>query len=472
MTSSPPVSVGLAAVVDELERALKGSPADETELVWVASRRNGAATGKSRRDRREESMALDVRVLERGRLGIHRCGSLEPSEIALATRHAIAHSRVREPIAGLPHLPADTSAVEPPGALGDPEIRELTPATGRKWLQRRLDGAQGQLDWVEAEVAVVNSRGIRRVAEVTAAQVTVRVDGGRAPRGRPSARARPWEDTARTPGAEHRAWSGGLARCAARSLEALEPEGTAEIARARVAPGSPSPWEGAEQPLPMVLSPEATRGVLDIIRRYAFSALSYADGISFLREHLGVQVFDRAFALRDDGTDPHGLPFPFDLEGTPKQRIELVSEGTPRTPALDQRQAALLGLPPTGHSVGGNDALAQNLFLLPGTTTEEDLLAAADGGLWVGDVSPIECFEPQRLSVRATLRGVRRIRDGKRAEPVQDLLWHGSVLRAAANLLGIGNRPQVGWLHDRGLFGGCSCPPLAFAAVQGLEPIP
>lgn len=446
MTSSPPVSVGLAAVVDELERALKGSPADETELVWVASRRNGAATGKSRRDRREESIALDVRVLDRGRLGIHRCGSLGPSEIELAIRHAMAHSRVREPIAGLPHLPADTSAVEPPAALGDPEIRELTPATGSKWLQRRLDGAQGQLDWVEAEVAVVNSRGIRRVAEVTAAQVTVRVDGGRAPR--------------------------GLARCAARSLEALEPEGTAEIARARIAPGSPSPWEGAQQPLPMVLSPEATRGVLDIVRRYAFSALSYADGTSFLREHLGVQVFDRAFALRDDGTDSHGLPFPFDLEGTPKQRIELVSEGTPRTPALDQRQAALLGLPPTGHSVGGNDALAQNLFLLPGSTTEEDLLAAADGGLWVGDANPIECFEPQRLSVRATLRGVRRIRDGKRAEPVQGLLWHGSVLRAAANLLGIGNRPQVGWLHDRGIFGGCSCPPLAFAAVQGLEPIP
>lgn len=452
MTSSPPVSAGLAAVVDELERALKTSVADETELVWVASRRNGAATGKSRRDRREESMALDVRVLDRGRLGIHRCGSLEPSEIELAIRQAMAHSRVREPIAGLPHLPVDASAVEPAAALGDPEIRELTPATGREWLQRHLDGAQGQLDWVEAEVAVVNNRGIRRVAEVTAAQVTVRVDGGRAPRG----------------GA---AWSGGLARCAARNLEALEPEGTAEIARARVAPGSLSPWQGAPQPLPMVLSPEATRGVLDIVRRYAFSALSYADGTSFLREHLGVQVFDRAFALRDDGTDPHGLPFPFDLEGTPKQRIELVSEGTPRTPALDQRQAALLGLPPTGHSVGGNDALAQNLFLLPGATTEEDLLAAADGGLWVGDANPIECFEPQRLSIRATLRGVRRIRDGKRAEPVQDLLWHGSVLRAAANLLGIGNRPQVGWLHDRGIFGGCSCPPLAFAAVQGLSPL-
>ncbi|MGH9379993.1 MAG: metallopeptidase TldD-related protein, partial [Thermoanaerobaculia bacterium] len=231
-------------------------------------------------------------------------------------------------------------------------------------------------------------------------------------------------------------------------------------------------WEGSGDPLPLVLSSEATRSLLDVVHRFAFSALSYSSGVSFLRENLGVQVFDRAFALRDDGTDTEGLPFPFDLEGTPKQRIELVSEGTPRTPVLDQRQAAALGLPPTGHAVGGNDALAQNLFLLPGAKSEDDLLAAADGGLWVGDISPVECFEPQRLAVRAALRGVRRIRDGKRAEPLHDVLWQGSLLRAGANLLGIGDRPQVGWLHDRGIFGGCSCPPLAFAAVQGLSPLP
>jgi len=39
-------------------------------------------------------------------------------------------------------------------------------------------------------------------------------------------------------------------------------------------------------------------------RAVAFSAISYYQGSSFLRQHLDVQVFDRAINLRDDATDP------------------------------------------------------------------------------------------------------------------------------------------------------------------------
>ena len=128
----------------------------------------------------------------------------------------------------------------------------------------------------------------------------------------------------------------------------------------------------------MVFSPEATGQICDILNRVAFSAIAYYHGSSFLREHLDDQVFDRGFNLRDDGTDTSGLAFPFDLEGTAKRPVDMISKGTPKTPAVDQRQAAQLGLSATAHAIGGNDARAMNLFMLPGES--DDRQVSADSG--------------------------------------------------------------------------------------------
>jgi predicted Zn-dependent protease len=215
-----------------------------------------------------------------------------------------------------------------------------------------------------------------------------------------------------------------------------------------------------------VLSGEAVAELCDLINRKAFSAAAYYEGDSLLREHLGVQVFDRALNLRDDATDPAGLAFPFDLEGTPKRPVDLIQDGTPRTPALDQRQAAVLGLPPTAHAIGGADARAENLFLLPGGQDEKELLDRADGGLWVGWLDSLECYEPQRLQIRAVLRGVRRIRDGALAESLPDLVWESSLLRALSSLEGIGSR-AVRALGGEGVLGGISAPPLAIRLPAG-----
>lgn len=431
--------------LDALEAALKDSPADETELVWIESHRDGVSSGRSRRNRHDESSILMVRVIERGRLGAFRTGASARSDLGQAIRQAIAHSRTRDPMTGLPHLPADTTPLPENLALHDPEIAKLSTDAARELLRKQMNSkTHAQLEWVEAHVAVANSRGVRRFASVTSVQATARIGGG--------------------PG-------GAAATAAARRLDGLDLQALEASALERSTSAPVEEWKPAE--LPVVFSPSATRQLIDVLNRYAFSAASYADGISFLREHLGIQVFDRTFNLYDDGTAAIGLPFPFDLEGTAKQKIDLVSEGTPRTPALDQRQAALLGLPPTGHAIGGNDALAQNLFLKPNPEfTDERLLEVSDGGLWVEALHPIECFEPDRIRIRAGLRGVRRIRDGKRDAPVPDLLVQGSLLRGVSNLLGIGDQPEVGWLADRGVFGGCSTPAIALAAVSSLEPLP
>lgn len=433
----------LPEIVDRLERVLRDSPSDETEATWLELLRGSAESRGERAEvavRRQRTVTL--RVIDRGRMGSHRTGAGEPGDLADAVRQAVAQSRVNRPLPGLPHLPHDeTPAAEGPD-LRCPEIATLDRRRVQDWLKGLRCGRERlALEWTSGAVAVFNSRGVRRSAEVTAIGLEARWD--------------------RRPGA-------GRALDAARRLPDLEAGRVLERAADRHAHGASA--DLPERADPLLLAPEATIELLELLNGAALTAVSYSEGSSLLREHLGVQVFDRAITVRDDGTDPRGLPFPFDLEGTAKRPIDLIHHGTPRTPALDQRQAAQLGLPPTAHAVSGNDARAENLFLLAGETTTADLLQAADGGVWVGWLEAACCTDPRRLQFRAAARGLRRIRDGRLAEGLPDAWWEDSVLRIFSErpLLGVETTRRLG--HD-GVLGGVNAPAVVMAPAATLRPL-
>ena len=239
----------------------------------------------------------------------------------------------------------------------------MTPARARDLLQRLGDpanrsGAAGdkgetaRLGWSEGRIAFASSRGLRRAAEVTAG-----LDRGdlRAP-------------------ARRRARRGGLALAR----------------RARPAAGSAS-GRGAARVPPRSCRPPRARSPscsprrrrppsLELLNRQALTSDAFLHGASFLRERLGQPVFHPAIHLRDDPTDPRGLPFPFDLLGAAARPVDLVAGGVALTPAIDDRLARELDRPPTAQRVAPDEAVSCNLFLLPGGASESELLRAAEGG--------------------------------------------------------------------------------------------
>ena len=58
------------------------------------------------------------------------------------------------------------------------------------------------------------------------------------------------------------------------------------------------------------------------------------------------------------------------------------------------------------------------------------------------------------------LRGVRRIREGRLAEPLPDRVWETSLVRTLASISGIGSTPSR-LLGGSGFLGGISTPALA-----------
>jgi PmbA protein len=439
----PDGPVPLDQMVSRLERLMAASPADLTEISWLEVRRGQESNGKRRRDTYElHERAVLFRVRESGRTGMHRTSVSTLSDLENALREAMAQARLSAPSPDLLAIPggdAPIAAVDTAG-LCDPELARMTPARARDMLQRLAGrGETARIGWSEGRIAVASSRGLRRAVDVTSGWIEV-VCG-------------------RQPGA-------GRAAAASRSLAGLDPQKVFERARRRGGP--PDVVPPPEGPAPLVLSQEATAALLELLNRQAFTSESFHSGVSFLRESLGQPVFHSAVNLRDDPTDPRGLPFPFDLLGAAARPIDLVTGGIAMTPAIDDRLSRALDSPPTSQRVAPDEAVAAHLFLLPGEAAEEELLRAASGGIWVSALEPLEAYDPQALRFRAVARGVRQIDGGALGRALPDLIWEDDLRSVLSRVLAVGS-DLVPIATGAGLFRATTAPMLAVADVGGLR---
>ncbi|MEM7583581.1 MAG: metallopeptidase TldD-related protein [Acidobacteriota bacterium] len=424
-------------VSSTFERVLANSPADETELVWF-ERKYGEVSSTKRSDVLESPrLTVLIRVIEGGRQGWHRTDSTTASELEAGLRQALAVAKVQPKAKKRPVLPTNNRDLRFSSQLLDREISQLDLRSARnllaEWCPR---GVKGRIDWSETRLAVFNSHGLRRSAASSELTFEALSNGG---------------------------VGTGRAAGSARSLKALDAPKICQRACLRPAEKAA---ELPEQSVPVMLSPEATIALLNVINTFALAGRSYLDGTSFLVRHRNFQVFDRALNLRDDGHRVPGVPFPFDLEGSPKQPLDLICKGQPSAVALNHYQGAEAGMEPTAQAVGGQDSLFGNLFLLPGEASESELLEAAEGGIYVGWLEPPECYEPTQLRVRMTARCVRKIEGGQFGAALPDFVWEESLLRALARLNAIGREAVVHATSTTPL-GAISAPAIVLADTEG-----
>jgi len=196
----------------------------------------------------------------------------------------------------------------------------------------------------------------------------------------------------------------------------------------------------------VVLEAKAVAAMLLFPAWMGFNGKSHAEGTSFA--HLGEQQFDERIDLFDDSTDPRSLGRPYDAEGTPKRRVDLVRAGVTVGLAYDRRSAALAGVESTGHSVGQDSfgGYPGDLFLEAGDQSPEQLIAGVERGLLVTDFWYNRILDPKTQVVTGLTRnGLFLIEGGEITQPVQNLRYTQSVVGALApgHVLGIGNDAQL-----------------------------
>lgn len=237
--------------------------------------------------------------------------------------------------------------------------------------------------------------------------------------------------------------SAGSGHCASRDFADLDGAAVGELAAFR-ARRSVDPTDVAAGAYEVVLAPEAVATVALFLAVYGFNAKQVAEGQSFVR--LGEQQFDPAFALVDDGTRPGALGVGFDGEGTPKRRVDLVSDGVVRNLAVDRRQGPKLGLDSTGHAVSFEGSyvgpIPTDLCVLAGPEQPESLIASVERGLYVSTFNYSRILDPRTtVTTGLTRNGTFIIEDGEIVGAATNLRFTQSFAEALrpGNVLGVGS---------------------------------
>jgi predicted Zn-dependent protease len=196
-------------------------------------------------------------------------------------------------------------------------------------------------------------------------------------------------------------------------------------------------------PYTVILSPYATGDLLNMLNYYGMGAQAVLEGRSWMCDRMGKKVMSHLVDIWDDGSDPAGLPMPFDFEGMPKQRADIVKKGVVKTPVHDRITARKMektttghALPPTMRSLG---PIAANLFMAPGTSSTEEMIHSTEKGLYVSRFWYTRLVHPRDCVITGMTRdGVFLIEKGKLSSPVTNLRFTQSYVEALAQVESVG----------------------------------
>jgi PmbA protein len=184
----------------------------------------------------------------------------------------------------------------------------------------------------------------------------------------------------------------------------------------------------------VILEDYAASDILDYLAYLGFGAQPYQEKRSFMSGHLGEKVVGDNITIWDDGLSAETIPMPFDFEGVPKQRVELISEGVATGVVYDTYYGGKEGKPSTGHALPAGATfgpLPANLFLKAGDATAAEMVASTERGIWVSRFWYTRPVHPLKVIVTGMTRdGTFLIEKGKIAAPIKNLRFTQSYLDA------------------------------------------
>lgn len=176
---------------------------------------------------------------------------------------------------------------------------------------------------------------------------------------------------------------------------------------------------------------------------HSLEANSVSKGDSEFSGKLGQQVASPLLTLIDDGTIP-GMwgSIHIDDEGTPAQRNVLIENGILKGYMIDRLESRRMGMPSTGSGRRQNyrfppEARMTNTFIAPGGSTREEMIAATERGLFVGNING-GSVNPATGEFNFSVSECRLIEKGQLAEPVYGatLIGRGGQVLRQVDMIG------------------------------------
>jgi predicted Zn-dependent protease len=270
-------------------------------------------------------------------------------------------------------------------------------------------------------VAVANSRGVRaRHRSTRAALLTVMMDGFAS-------------------GA-----ASGYAHAGSTDVDELEPEALGVEAATK---GDRMRGAGDLEPgeYEVILEEYAVAGLLEYLSYIGFSGLAHEEGRSFM--DLGKRLMGESVSIWDDGADATGMPSPIDFEGVVRRRVDLIRDGVATAVVHDAATGSRAGTGSTGHGLPAPNLLgpmALNLFMAPGSTPRDELIAGVKRGVWVTRFHYINPVHPKKAILTGmTKDGTFLIEDGRISRPLLNFRFTQSIPEAFSDVRATGRETKV-----------------------------
>jgi PmbA protein len=201
--------------------------------------------------------------------------------------------------------------------------------------------------------------------------------------------------------------------------------------------------------LTVVFDPRVTTVLLGVISS-ALSGEAVLKGRSLFADRLGEEVGASTLTLIDDPTDPlaYGAAV-YDAEGLACRRNVLVEDGVLRRFLYDTYAGRRAGTASTGSAVRGGFKTAPGvgcraLSLVPGTASQDEIIASVDEGMLVQWVTGIHSgVNPISGDFSVGAEGIL-IRDGALAEPVREVTIASTIQRMLSTVVAVG--ADLEWL--------------------------
>ena len=198
----------------------------------------------------------------------------------------------------------------------------------------------------------------------------------------------------------------------------------------------------------VVLDPYAVQDLIMSLNFYGMGARAVQEGRSWMVGRIGKQVFSPNVSIWDDGLNPEGIGFPFDFEGTPKKRVDIIKDGVVIGPVYDRTTAKKDGKESTGHAlpadIRGFGPAAINLFMSPGEVTVDEMIQSTERGLYITRFHYTRLVHPADCVVTGMTRdGAYLIENGKIAHPAKNLRFTQSYVEALGSVEIIGKETHL-----------------------------
>ncbi len=416
--------IGAGRALDALDAAVAGARADHVDVFLAA--RSGEHTRFAVDRIHQPQTIVEVQAMARAVVGrgAARVAVSDLRRLPDAVARATELARGRDGQGPPPPAPAGPQDLAGDLALWSEATAAWDAGARSRLAAELMDGAAaagaeatGTLSRAVTELAVAGSGGARAYAAATEAGFSL----------------------------THRC--GPLSSYLAdlsRRADRLDVAERAEAALARLAAG------GEPVPVPdgacdVVFGGLATGELIGFLPAFGFTAPAVQAGIGPVARDPDALLADPAVTVADDALADVGLPFPFDLEGSAKQRVALIRAGRTGGVVSDLATAAATGGVSTGHAHIAREQSpepeAANLVMSAGAAGEEELIAGVERGVYIQRLWYNRVVDAETGTVLGTTRDACfRIEDGRRTAPLADGRFTENVLGALRRTDGIGAR--------------------------------